>query len=330
MARVAAVDLEQALTLSGEWHAALSREELVASALAGLDSLIASDGVGWNEIDLDTGAASFLTEPVDYFDPAQRETLARLIDRHPIVGYYAGTADGRAVTISDLVRVRDFHRSELYGDLYRDAGVEDQLAFTVAAGRSLIGVAFSRPARSFTARDRTLLELLRPHLVSAHENLRTLDAARERVDRVEDSLEEDGRAIALIRDGRVEPLTAGADAILGRWFCGEQPPLPELGQPLVLDRGDRRLTLRRANGDTSLLLLDETSFAPAPERACELGLSRREAEVISLAARGLGNSDIATMLDFSVRTVEKHLEHAYRKLGVHSRTEAVARLLGRW
>jgi len=57
-----------------------------------------------------------------------------------------------------------------------------------------------------------------------------------------------------------------------------------------------------------------------------VGLTQREAEVISLAAKGRTNREIAGLLGISPLTVRKHLEHAYPKLGVGNRTEAAARL----
>jgi DNA-binding CsgD family transcriptional regulator len=59
------------------------------------------------------------------------------------------------------------------------------------------------------------------------------------------------------------------------------------------------------------------------------GLTGREAEVLRLIAVGRSNQDAAGALGLSVRTVEKHLERAFRKLGVRSRTEAVAALTRR-
>ena len=66
--------------------------------------------------------------------------------------------------------------------------------------------------------------------------------------------------------------------------------------------------------------------APAPVDG--YGLSRREAEVLALAARGLSNKEIAGAMGLSEGTVRKHLERAYRKLGVRGRLEAAARLYG--
>jgi len=59
-------------------------------------------------------------------------------------------------------------------------------------------------------------------------------------------------------------------------------------------------------------------------------LSARELEVLTFAARGLDNAAIAAELSLSVRTVERHLQNVYEKLGLRgksARTGAVSRLL---
>ena len=52
-------------------------------------------------------------------------------------------------------------------------------------------------------------------------------------------------------------------------------------------------------------------------------LTRREHEIIGLVAEGLTNAQIAARLWISGGTVRRHLENAYAKLGVHTRTAAV-------
>lgn len=55
-------------------------------------------------------------------------------------------------------------------------------------------------------------------------------------------------------------------------------------------------------------------------------LTPRECEVMRCVADGLTNHEIAAALVVEPSTVRKHLEHVYEKLGVHSRTAAVAQL----
>jgi DNA-binding NarL/FixJ family response regulator len=58
-------------------------------------------------------------------------------------------------------------------------------------------------------------------------------------------------------------------------------------------------------------------------RELDKELSDRELEVLSLAARGLRNKDIASRLNISVRTVEGHVNAILARLGVESRVEAI-------
>jgi len=57
-------------------------------------------------------------------------------------------------------------------------------------------------------------------------------------------------------------------------------------------------------------------------------LTERQQQVLRLAAEGLTDAAIGHRLDCSPRTVDKHLEHIYRKLGVSSRTAAIAAAFG--
>lgn len=58
-----------------------------------------------------------------------------------------------------------------------------------------------------------------------------------------------------------------------------------------------------------------------------LGLTPREAEVLAWVAQGKSNGVIGAILGISPRTVQKHLERTFSKLGVESRTAAAAHAL---
>ena len=58
-----------------------------------------------------------------------------------------------------------------------------------------------------------------------------------------------------------------------------------------------------------------------------LPVTRREREVLSWLAAGKTDRDIAEILGMSPRTVQKHLQHIYEKLGVETRTAAVVRAM---
>ncbi len=74
-----------------------------------------------------------------------------------------------------------------------------------------------------------------------------------------------------------------------------------------------------------LLRLAKDAGADTPaEFSSELGLTTREGEVLSWLSKGKTNRDIAQILGLSPRTVDKHLEQIYAKLGVENRTAAAA------
>jgi RNA polymerase sigma factor (sigma-70 family) len=56
-------------------------------------------------------------------------------------------------------------------------------------------------------------------------------------------------------------------------------------------------------------------------------LTTREREVLNLVTEGRTNKEIASMLNVTERTVEQHLTHIYRKLGVSSRSGALIYVL---
>ena len=64
-----------------------------------------------------------------------------------------------------------------------------------------------------------------------------------------------------------------------------------------------------------------------PAKLEKLSLTPREAEVLAWVAQGKTNNTIGTILGISPRTVQKHLERTFHKLGVESRTAAAAQAL---
>jgi DNA-binding NarL/FixJ family response regulator len=77
------------------------------------------------------------------------------------------------------------------------------------------------------------------------------------------------------------------------------------------------LALAHAEGLTMLTLVTRADNTAA-------GLSRREVEVLRLVAAGRSNREMAAMLCRSERTIERHLENIYRKVGARNRADATA------
>ena len=87
---------------------------------------------------------------------------------------------------------------------------------------------------------------------------------------------------------------------------------------LTVRAGDRSLHVRIARtGDLRLLMLEERDERIERLSACER-------EVLDQVLLGKANDAIGFKLGIARATVTKHLENAYRKLGVQNRTAAAA------
>ena len=107
-----------------------------------------------------------------------------------------------------------------------------------------------------------------------------------------------------------------------RIFVDEGPPMETLLKWMKAEDGRIKEYVR------TLLaaFADKESFPSAlsPQPLIE-PLSDRELEVLHLIAEGLSNREIGLRLYLSPNTIKRHNNNIYEKLGVHSRTEAVAK-----
>ena len=101
--------------------------------------------------------------------------------------------------------------------------------------------------------------------------------------------------------------------------------------PLELHNGDRRvvMSLARCNEGRFFLLVREESAQISTERLQSLGLTDREAEVMHWVCEGKKNPEIAQILFVSTHTVNRHMEHILKKLGVDNRQKAVKAVMDR-
>jgi DNA-binding response OmpR family regulator/DNA-binding CsgD family transcriptional regulator len=77
-------------------------------------------------------------------------------------------------------------------------------------------------------------------------------------------------------------------------------------------------------GESMWLLHRQTYVNSNSARLSSADLTPRESEVLSWVAKGKTNRDVADILALSPRTVNKHLEHIFQKLGVETRSAATA------
>jgi len=97
---------------------------------------------------------------------------------------------------------------------------------------------------------------------------------------------------------------------------------------VVIDVDTARLEcvlLRQTGDDEWLFRLNEQREGDQQRLLAEThGLTSREAEVLLWISRGKQNREMSEILNISPRTVNKHLEQVFRKLGVENRSSAAA------
>jgi len=83
----------------------------------------------------------------------------------------------------------------------------------------------------------------------------------------------------------------------------------------------REASAGRLDADAVSAVLDAAGQrAPRLERPA--GLTEREVEVVAMLARGLQTKQVARALGISVKTADRHIQNAYRKIGVSTRAAA--------
>jgi DNA-binding CsgD family transcriptional regulator len=107
---------------------------------------------------------------------------------------------------------------------------------------------------------------------------------------------------------------------------------PRSGSQASLEIGDSVIEctfLSHSSVDQWLFRLTETREGDAERLLIERhGLTSREAEVLIWISRGKQNREIGGILHISPRTVNKHLEQIFEKLGVENRASATAIAVG--
>ena len=125
------------------------------------------------------------------------------------------------------------------------------------------------------------------------------------------------------QDGGSDRLPAELDA----WACGIVQRQGTGERVIATDGSELHLWLAPSQQPREyILLLQERAPDPDPWEALSRNhqLTDRECEVLAWLTKGKTNRDIGDILGISPRTVNKHLEHIYIKLGVETRAAAVA------
>ena len=326
--RLSTWDLEALLAFLGEANAVDGPEPFPRSLLASLRHLVPSDFVTYSELDHVREVGIWSEDDPTFGDGGSAPaTYWRLRHQHPACHFHVQTGDFRALKISDFLSRSELRRREIYWEFFLLNEVEYELIVGLDAPLSHTKTfLFDRMGgRDFSERDRAVLDLLRPHLARIYEAAKVRRTAREALALLERT---DAALVMLEGADQVAYATPEARRLLATYFHPSGSCLPHevaewlreqqraaIPEALTVERGEQSVVVHLVGGS---LLLEEHREA--------YWLTRRESEVLDLVAAGRTNAEIAETLWIAPSTVRKHLDNVYSKLGVHSRTAALAKL----
>jgi DNA-binding CsgD family transcriptional regulator len=173
--------LESALRFVDDLSETDDPADLGRRALPGLDRLVHSDVLSYNEFGPEPGRVAYCAFPEDVvFSPDLVAAFGAHMHENPLVSHLEATGDGSPMTISDFLSLERFHRLGVYAEFYRHVPVEYQIAIGLPKtdGR-IVAIALNRARGDFTEDDRDLLAVLRAPLVRAMIRARSRHRARQ-------------------------------------------------------------------------------------------------------------------------------------------------------
>jgi DNA-binding CsgD family transcriptional regulator len=330
-------DWREAADLVATASGATSLDDLVAAILRGMHALFAAELVIWDRFDGDARQLAYRMHPdATATIAALQPAFVRHWHQHPFCHDWVTTiGGGRIGILSDRISTRDFVRTDLWREVYCHLHAKHQIAL---GGRidatTYWSIGCNRLRLDYGRRERDLGRFLQPHFTALFQrHARRTAAERPAVLLVEALGAANTAYLTTDADGRVENVSEAARRLLA--VEGTAPAVgtvisdlaaPAAGQ--VLHAPVSRHTLGpcpavviRPNRLGSALVLLTPADADNP-RDQPVSLTTRETEILHWVGEGKNNREISILLGISPRTVEKHCERLFEKLGVENRLSA--------
>jgi DNA-binding CsgD family transcriptional regulator len=173
-------DGDRILNLLPDLYAHASPMQFFHTSIGLLEHLVGCDHCGWYAYEItDRVRLTIITAPDYHLNPRVISLMEEAMPSHPYLAHYAGH-EATAVMLSDLPRQDRLAHRDQYEDVYRLADIHHEiiLPLTMNAG-SVVGVGLRRSLHDFTDRDRTVLDVLQPHLRRAYANAELVGEANE-------------------------------------------------------------------------------------------------------------------------------------------------------
>lgn len=360
----------------GEIYAARDMKSFYRSAFSTIQGIIPSEICSFNDTILNPPPRflNAINASQDHSEVFKKlhPVLNTHLHEHPIAAQFFSDS---VFKTTDFASMSHFKATAIYNEYYRHLDVETQIGLSIPVSQEKVSLfALGRKCPDFSERDRLMLTLLRPHLISAFRNVTELGRIILERDLLQKGAEAERQGAVLFQsDGMILCISPFAKEMLERyfdaaivegdtlpgrllqWFKTEaNPPFAKGGnfkspplkkgfipervvsggfskqverEPLTIEKEGRCLKIKLLNDFTTgdyIFVMTETDDSLILQNLQRYNLSCREAEVLKLLSIGKTNVEIAVILGLSKRTVEKHLERIFTKLGVETRTAAAA------
>jgi DNA-binding CsgD family transcriptional regulator len=286
--------------------------------------------------------------------PKYVDTFMAHLDQHQFLQAFLRDGLATARRVADVMAPSAFKCLGIYNEFYKQVGTEDQLAVGLPTRPPTV-IAINRSSGEFTPRDRRLLQSLRCYCTSAVLTSHCIGHLRAQRQSLLQAIDSASEAVVFLgRDGRIRFVSEAGrillEACFGRrallhgalpaevhsWlrthWTRDASDLPSSRYTMPFEQRGCSIALRfvRSTGEGDLLLIRRLHSARGEaigkDDNSSIDLTPREREILRWVEDGMANADIALLVGVSVRTVDKHLQHAFAKLNVENRTAAVRKL----
>jgi len=347
-------DYRGILSFLGDLGTANDLDGFMTTSVGRLHDLVPAEWISFHDLTF-TYPRPFHPEVIDVFAYHEYPYVADVEDAedfnsscedaYPLCSTHDGLPHVRR--ISDVIDRAALARSDFYQELMHPIGREfESMASLPSTTGSCRAFILSRKGHDFSDRETLVLEALLPHLAHAFQKARDREVTTGIAATLGQVAGVRGLGIVVLGPSeRIEAFAGRGQELLESYVGRENGHLPEpvaswareqqrrtaspeVGlppEPFVVKGPERHLTIRLISAWRRPRLLLEEHGLPPSDPDPHFGLTPREVDVLRLIGRGLTNKEAARLLEVRPSTVRKHLENTFAKLGVGTRTAAIAR-----
>ncbi len=320
-------DWQAAAQLIGDAAGAESMDAIIDAVLRGGQDLFEAEIVIFDQLDRDMRQLAFQMYPAPTPELIRRAhpPFLTFLHQHPFQHDWVRTVgEGRVGLLSDRISGREFRRTDFWNEAFIHLRGKNQLMIGGAIDADRYwSFSFLRLGSDFGSRDRELGRFLQPHLGRVLQR----QERRDRGTRAVATLDQAGAAYLLVdARGQLQEVSHHARVLLAKSHPASMKDLTHFATQSI-GPGVRTGTLgnlqavcfRPAAAASALIMLGDNTTGP---KGAAARATPREAEILHWLGEGKTNPEIGLLLGVSPRTVEKHCEGLFAKLGVENRLAA--------